>query len=87
MRKSSSFAALIFIIIFGVGIALAYATYIATSNLGGLDRGPCIFCSPVYISFNQNCRSVGKGRSIAHNAAGKYGGFDCANHGYRTGES
>jgi regulator of protease activity HflC (stomatin/prohibitin superfamily) len=32
MRKSSSFAALIFVVIFGIGLVLAFATYSATAN-------------------------------------------------------
>ena len=33
MRKSSSFATLIFVVIFGIGIALTYAMYNASANV------------------------------------------------------
>ena len=50
MRKNSSFAALIFIVIFGVGIGIAYATYSATANTGSLWIGAVAFVIALFVS-------------------------------------
>src|ERR1035437_1324032 len=50
MRKSSSFAALIFIVIFGVGVGIAYSAYSATANAGSLWIGVIAFLIALFVS-------------------------------------
>lgn len=50
MRKSSSFAALIFIIIFGIGGGLAYAMYAATANVASAWIGGIAFVIALVVS-------------------------------------
>jgi len=50
MRKSSSFAALIFIIIFGIGVGIAYAMYTATDNAESAWIGAIAFIVALFVS-------------------------------------
>ena len=52
MRKSSSFAALIFIVIFGIGLGLAFATYSATANTGSVLIGIIAFVIALFVSLS-----------------------------------
>ena len=50
MRKSSSFAALIFVVIFGLGAALAYARYRVTADVGSVWIGAAAFVVGLFVS-------------------------------------
>lgn len=50
MRKSSSFAALIFVVIFGLGAALAYARYRVTADMGSVWIGAAAFVVGLFVS-------------------------------------
>ena len=50
MRKSSSFAALIFIVVFGIGLGLAFATYSATANTVSVLIGIVAFVIALVVS-------------------------------------
>jgi regulator of protease activity HflC (stomatin/prohibitin superfamily) len=50
MRKSSSFAGLIFIVILGIGIGLAFVTYEATANMVSIWIGAVAFVIAVVVS-------------------------------------
>lgn len=50
MRKSSSFAGLIFFVILGIGGALALATYGATANVGSMGIGVIAFVVALVVS-------------------------------------
>ena len=52
MRKSSSFAALIFIVIFGIGLGLAFATYSATASTESVSIGIVAFIIALFISLS-----------------------------------
>ena len=52
MRKSSSFAALIFIVVFGIGLGLAFATYSATANTGSVLIGIIAFVIALFVSLS-----------------------------------
>ena len=52
MRKSSSFAALMFIVIFGIGLGLAFATYSATANTGSVLIGIIAFVIALFVSLS-----------------------------------
>ena len=50
MRKSSSFATLIFIVIFGIGVALAYTMYSASANVQSAWIGVIAFVIALIVS-------------------------------------
>src|SRR5580658_7292103 len=50
MRRNSSFAALIFVLILGAGAAMAYATYRVSAGLEGLAVLGCAFILAFFIS-------------------------------------
>ena len=50
MRKSSSFASLIFIVIFGVGVVLAYTMYSASANVQSVWVGVAAFLVALFVS-------------------------------------
>jgi regulator of protease activity HflC (stomatin/prohibitin superfamily) len=50
MRKSSSFAALIFIIIFGIGLVIAFTTYRVTANTESVLIGAFAFVVALFVS-------------------------------------
>ena len=50
MRKSSSFAALIFIIIFGIGLVIAFTTYRVTANTESVFIGAFAFVVALFVS-------------------------------------
>jgi regulator of protease activity HflC (stomatin/prohibitin superfamily) len=50
MRKSSSFAGLVFIVILGIGVGLAYAIYRATANTGSAWIGVIAFVIALVVS-------------------------------------
>jgi regulator of protease activity HflC (stomatin/prohibitin superfamily) len=50
MRKSSSFASLIFIVIFGIGIGLTYAMYSASANVQAVWIGVVAFFLALFVS-------------------------------------
>lgn len=50
MRKSSSFAALIFVVIFGIGAALAYARYRVTADVESVWIGAAAFVAGLFVS-------------------------------------
>ena len=52
MRKSSSFAALIFIIIFGIGLGLAFATYTGPANIESIWVGIIAFVIALFVSLS-----------------------------------
>ena len=52
MRKSSSFAALIFIIIFGIGIGLAFAMYTGPANIESIWVGIIAFVIALFVSLS-----------------------------------
>jgi regulator of protease activity HflC (stomatin/prohibitin superfamily) len=52
MRKSSSFAALIFIIIFGIGSAIAFVTYGVTDNLESVWIAVIAFVVSIFVSLS-----------------------------------
>ncbi len=52
MRKSSSFAALIFIIIFGIGIGLAFATYTGPASTESIWVGIIAFVIALFVSLS-----------------------------------
>ncbi len=52
MRKSSSFAALIFIVIFGIGLGLAFAVYSATTSTESVLIGIVAFVIALFVSLS-----------------------------------
>jgi regulator of protease activity HflC (stomatin/prohibitin superfamily) len=50
MRKSSSFATLIFIVIFGIGVGLTYAMYSASANVQAVWIGVIAFFLALFVS-------------------------------------
>ena len=50
MRKSSSFATLIFIVIFGIGVGLAYTMYSASANVQSAWIGVIAFIVALFVS-------------------------------------
>jgi regulator of protease activity HflC (stomatin/prohibitin superfamily) len=52
MRKSSSFASLIFIVIFGIGIGLAYSVYSSTANMVSAWIGVIAFVLALFVSLS-----------------------------------
>jgi regulator of protease activity HflC (stomatin/prohibitin superfamily) len=50
MRKSSSFAGLVFVVILGIGVGLAYAIYRATANTGSAWIGVIAFVIALVVS-------------------------------------
>ena len=52
MRKGSSFAALIFIVILGIGAGLAFAMYRATANVGSAWIGVIAFVIALFVSLS-----------------------------------
>ena len=50
MRKSSSFAAMVFIVIFGIGVAAAFMTYAVTGNMGSTWIGVIAFVVAFVVS-------------------------------------
>jgi regulator of protease activity HflC (stomatin/prohibitin superfamily) len=52
MRKSSSFAALVFIVIFGIGLGLAFAMYSATANYVSTIIGVIGFVVALFVSLS-----------------------------------
>ena len=52
MRKSSSFAALIFIVILGIGVGLAFAVYKATGNMESAWIGVIAFVIALVVSLS-----------------------------------
>ena len=60
MKKSSSFAVMIFVVIFGIGVGLAYAMYRADANMLGEDWSHCICYCPRCFFRNSGCGSMGK---------------------------
>jgi hypothetical protein len=50
MRKNSSFATLIFIVIFGIGVALTYAMYSASANVQTVWIGVIAFFVALFVS-------------------------------------
>jgi regulator of protease activity HflC (stomatin/prohibitin superfamily) len=52
MRKSSSFATLIFIVILGIGVGLAFAMYRSTANMGSAWIGVIAFVIALFVSLS-----------------------------------
>jgi regulator of protease activity HflC (stomatin/prohibitin superfamily) len=50
MRKSSSFAVLVFIVIFGIGVGLAYTLYGGSANAESVGIGVIAFVLAVVVS-------------------------------------
>ena len=50
MRKSSSFATLVFIVIFGIGVALTYTMYNASANAQTVWIGVVAFFVALFVS-------------------------------------
>ena len=61
MRKSSSFAALIYIVILGIGLILAYTEYRATGNVESAWIGVIAFIVALVVSLQSRLRISGKG--------------------------
>ena len=52
MRKSSSFAGLVFIVIFGIGVGLAYAMYSVSANAESAWIGVIAFVIALVVSLS-----------------------------------